>query len=90
MKQMKRAAPWRPGAALLLVPWLTHTAVAQTAPQDPGVRPSSRSSGVLTPPAQVDPGMTRPVPDMPAQSTPVIHPRQLHGTRHGTVRIVPK
>ncbi len=47
------------------------------------------TGGVVRPPAQVDPGMVRPTPSLPAQSTPVIHPRRLHKSRHG-VQVVPK
>lgn len=55
-----------------------------------GFQPQSRSGGVLTPPSQIDPGMNRPVPDMPAGSTPVIHPRELHKDGRGDVEVVPK
>lgn len=56
----------------------------------PAFQPASRSDGLLTPPAEVDPGMSRPAPEMPARSTPVIHPRELHKGRRGNVEVVPK
>lgn len=81
--------------SLLVASWMVEPALAQTAQSGPAIQAQSPglqsgSGGVLTPPEHVDPGMTRAAPPMPAQSTPVIHPRRLHKTRHGTVQVVPK
>ena len=70
-------------APALAQPTAPGSGVAQGATQGSG------TGGVVRPPAQVDPGMVRPTPDLPAQSTPVIHPRRLHKSRHG-VQVVPK
>ncbi len=59
--------------------------------QDPAAAPrppaGTRNDGVVTPPAQIDPGMARAAPHLPPRSTPVLHPRARNS--HG-VRIVPK
>ena len=65
-------------------------ASAQVVAPGAGAGPPARASGVLRPPAQVDQGMIRPAPNLPAQSTPVIHPRRLRRNGHGAVRVVPK
>ena len=63
---------------------------AQVIAPGAGAEPQSRASGVVRPPAQLDRGMIRPVPNLPAQSTPVIHPSRLRRNGHGTVQVVPK
>ena len=62
----------------------------QSAPQNaPQNALQTPGGGVVTPPPQVDRGMIRPTPDLPRQSTPVIHPRRLRKGRTG-VQVVPK
>lgn len=73
------------GVAALLGFLLAGSASAQTTP--PG---QPHADGVVRPPAYVDKGMIRPTPNLPVQSTPVIHPRRLQKGRHGTVQVVPK
>lgn len=90
MKQRTSAGRWMLVGALLATPWLVQPADAQATNPGSVIQPQGRASGVLIPPDHVDPGMTRPIPNIPAQSMPVIHPRQLRKTRHGTVRVVPK
>ncbi len=75
-------------------PWLLAGPILLAAPalaQDNGAVPrppaAARTDGVVTPPAQIDPGMARAAPHLPARSTPVLHPR----TRNSRgMRIVPK
>ena len=101
MKDTTAAAAPRPerlrrliGVAPLLA--LLSTAPVLAQPAAPGVAATqgnaqgSGTAGVVRPPAQVDPGMVRPTPGLPAQSTPVIHPRRLRPGRHGNVQVVPK
>ena len=78
------------GLALLLAALSAGPASAQAVAPGAGAEPPARASGVVRPPAQVDQGMVRPTPNLPAQSTPVIHPRRLRRKGHGTVQVVPK
>ena len=71
--------------ALLVAPAVPAFCQTQGAPA-----PDPHDRFVLHPPAQVDPGINRPAPVLPPQSTPVIHPKRLRPTGHGSVRVVPK
>jgi len=74
-------------AAIIILTGLPdQNAGAQTPPGSIG----APSGGVMAPPAHIDPGMTRLPPDLPRQSTPVIHPRQIQKKGHRNVQIVPK
>jgi hypothetical protein len=63
----------------------------------PGVTPSEppqslskqldQSQGVITPPNEIDPGMTKPAPDVGPRSTPVIPPP---GTQGNNPNVQPK
>lgn len=68
-----------------LPPVAGHGSGAAQATQTP---PGSMSRGVIVPKAGIDPGMKVMAPHMPAQSTPVIHPRAAM-PNDGTV-IVPR
>jgi hypothetical protein len=76
------------GAGVVLILAAIGSGAVRAAPDPPPQRPAQ--GGVVTPPAQVDPGMTKPTPRMPPRSTPVIHPHQLGKSRHGNVEVVPK
>ena len=78
------------GLAALLASLSAGPASAQVVAPGAGAEPQARASGVVRPPAQVDQGMIRPTPNLPAQSTPVIHPRRLRRNGRGTVQVVPK
>ena len=78
------------GLAALLASLSAGPASAQAVAPGAGAEPQARASGVVRPPAQVDQGMIRPAPNLPAQSTPVIHPRRLRRNGPGTVQVVPK
>lgn len=83
-----RRSRWGLTYPLLAGLLLAGPAFAQaTIPQ--ALPPRPRLGSVVKPPAQVDPGMVRPTPNLPAQSTPVIQPRRLHRNRRG-VEVVPK
>ncbi len=75
------------GLCLLLGPLPGASALAQAAGAAPRPPPRARTDGVVTPPAQIDPGMARAAPHLPPRSMPVLHPRTRDN--HG-VRIVPK
>lgn len=47
----------------------------------------NRSGGVINPPANIDPGLTQPAPDLGARSMPVIPPP---GTPGGNPDVKPK
>lgn len=53
--------------------------------------PVQTRQGMVRVPKPVDPGMARPAPAMPAQSTPVIKPDDLrHGSKRGVVTEEPR
>ncbi len=62
-------------------------ALAQDAGAAPHPPAAARTDGVVTPPAQIDPGMARAAPQLPPRSTPVLHPRRRNSRG---MRIVPK
>ena len=90
MARAIRNGPRATAAGFLCLFLLAGPAVAQpTAGPTQNAAPSA-GTGVLHPPGRIDPGMSRPAPPIPKQSTPVIHPRSLRHSGQGTVKVVPK
>jgi len=58
--------------------------------QDERTPPGGNTGGVLKPPGNIDPGITRKTPSLPRRSTPVIHPRKVKKGRHGPVLVQPR